>query len=33
MFYTSEGITCKVLTNHTVFPKVEMMSIEFHQMK
>ena len=33
MFYFNEGIPCKVLANQTVSPNVEMMAIEFHQMK
>ena len=33
MFYISEGIPCKVLTNQAVSSDVEMMTIEFHQMK
>ena len=33
MFYFNEGIPCKVLLNQTVSPNVEMMAIEFHQMK
>ena len=33
MFYINEGIPCKVLTNQTVSPNVEMVAIEFHQMK
>ena len=33
MFYIREGITCKVLANQTVSPNLEMMAIEFQQMK
>ena len=33
MFYISEGISCKILTNQTVLSNVKMMTIEFHQMK
>ena len=33
MFYISEGLPCKTLTNQTVSPNVEMITIEFHQMK
>ena len=33
MFYISEGIPCKVLTNLTVSPNAELISIEYHQMK
>ena len=33
MFYISEGIPSKILTNQTVSSNVEMMTIEFHQMK
>ena len=33
MFYISEGIPCKILTNQTVSSNVEMITIEFHQMK
>ena len=33
MFYFNEGIPCKVLVNQTVSPNVEMMAVEFHQMK
>ena len=33
MFYISEGIPCKVLTNLTVSPNVEIMATELHQMK
>ena len=33
MFYTDEGILCKVLSSHTVSPNIEMMAIEPHQIK
>ena len=33
MFYFNEGVPCKVLANQTISPNVEMMAIEFHQMK
>ena len=33
IFYVSEGTPCKILTNQTVSSNVEMMTIEFHQMK
>ena len=33
MFYIGEGIPCKILTNQTVSSNVEMISLEFHQMK
>ena len=33
MFYISEGIPCKILTNRTVSSNVEMMTLVFHQMK
>ena len=33
MFYISEGIPCKILTNQTVSSNVEIMTIECHQMK
>ena len=33
MFYIGEDIPCKVLTNHTILANVEMMAIEFYQMK
>ena len=29
----NEGINCKVLANQTLSPNVEMMAVDFHQMK
>ena len=33
MFFISEGIPCKILTNQTLLSNVEMITIESHQMK
>ena len=33
MLYFNEGVHCKVLANQTLSPNLEMMAIEFHQMK
>ena len=33
MVYFNEGINCKVLANQTLSPNVEMMTVDFHQMK